>query len=61
MPQMLKVSGESKDMTLDEIEKFVKCARGAEVPGDWPVYAEVSTSGKIKQLEISLGDEPEKY
>ncbi|MGP4114694.1 hypothetical protein ACTWP5_27760 [Streptomyces sp. 4N509B] len=61
MPKMLKLSGESKDMTLDEIETFVKLARSADVPGDRPVYAEVSTSGKIKQLEIPLGESSERY
>ncbi|ONK09477.1 hypothetical protein [Streptomyces sp. MP131-18] len=61
MPQMLKLSGESKDMTLDEIEQFVKLARAADAPGDRPVYAELSTNGKVKQLEISLGEDAERY
>jgi hypothetical protein len=58
---MLKLDGESKDMTLDEIEKFVKLARAAEVPGERPVYATLSSRGKIKQLEISIGEDHERY
>ncbi|GAA2504560.1 hypothetical protein ACFW9F_13940 [Streptomyces sp. NPDC059506] len=47
-------SGSKKDMTLSELEQFVQAARKAGAPGDQPVKAVVSTSGKIKTVEIQL-------
>ncbi|WP_097230663.1 hypothetical protein [Streptomyces zhaozhouensis] len=61
MAQMLKLSGETKDMTLDEIARFVELARSVDTPGDRPVYAELSSSGKIKQLEVSVGERADRY
>ncbi|MFD8288062.1 hypothetical protein ACFV2B_07480 [Streptomyces lavendulae] len=54
MPKTLKCTGEEKNMTLNEIEEFVKAARAAEVPGDSNVSAVVSTSGKIKEIEVEV-------
>jgi hypothetical protein len=51
-PHTLKFTGEDKDMTLDELDEFVKAARGAGVPGGNPVRAELSMSRKIKEVEI---------
>lgn len=54
MPTVIRATGEAKDMTFDELAAFVEDARKAGVPGDRPVRAEVSYSGKIKQVEIAL-------
>lgn len=54
MPAKLTFTGNEKDLTLDELEEFVRAARKADVPGDNPVRAELSTSGKIKEVEIAL-------
>ncbi|MFE2879637.1 MULTISPECIES: hypothetical protein [Streptomyces] len=54
MPKTLKFTGEEKNMTLEELEMFVKAARAAEAPGDSNVSAVVSTSGKIKEIEVEL-------
>ncbi|MFD3835326.1 hypothetical protein ACFWWC_03590 [Streptomyces sp. NPDC058642] len=53
MPTSIRATGEDKDMTLDELAEFVETARKADVPGDNPVRAEVSTSGKIKGIEVA--------
>ncbi|MGW3847169.1 hypothetical protein [Streptomyces fagopyri] len=55
MPAALRFTGEDKDLTLDELAAFVEAARRADIPGDNPVRAELSTSGKIKTVEIALG------
>ncbi|MCG7203972.1 hypothetical protein [Streptomyces arenae] len=57
MPTVIRATGESKDMTFDELVQFVEEARKAGVPGDRPVRAELSYSGKIKQIEIALSDD----
>ncbi|MEU6376792.1 hypothetical protein [Streptomyces sp. NPDC046909] len=57
MPAALKFTGEDKDLTLDELAAFVEAARKAGAPSDNPVRAELSTSGKIKQVEIALGED----
>ncbi|RPE40251.1 hypothetical protein EDD90_3287 [Streptomyces sp. Ag109_O5-1] len=54
MPATIRFTGEDKDLTLDELAQFVKDARSAGVPGDNPVRADVSTSGKIKVVEVLL-------
>lgn len=54
MPAALKFTGEEKDMTLDELAEFIAMARKADVPGSNPVRAELSTSGKIKQVEVAV-------
>jgi hypothetical protein len=54
MPAMLRFSGADKDMTLDELAGFIDAARKAGVPGGSPVRAELSTSGKIKEVEVPL-------
>lgn len=54
MPAALRFSGEDKDMTLDELAEFLEAARRAGVPKTNPVRAELSTSGKIKQVEVAL-------
>jgi hypothetical protein len=46
----LRYSGEDKDMTFDELAAFVEQARSNGVDGSRNVYAELSTSGKVKVL-----------
>ncbi|MFJ6119798.1 hypothetical protein [Streptomyces sp. NPDC092129] len=55
MPAVLRFIGEAKDMTLEELAAFVEAARKADVPRDNPVRAELSMSGKIKQVEVRIG------
>jgi hypothetical protein len=57
MALSLQFSGEGKDMTFEELEAFVKQARAGGVEDGRHVYAELSTSGKIKELTVSLGDD----
>ncbi|WP_424217784.1 hypothetical protein ACN20G_37125 (plasmid) [Streptomyces sp. BI20] len=57
MPKTLKAVGEDKNMTLDEVRAFVKAAHKLGVPGDNPLTVEVSTSGKIKQIEVELDED----
>jgi hypothetical protein len=54
MPAALKFTGEAKDLTLDELAEFVKAARAAGVPGGNPVRAELSSSQKIKEIEVAV-------
>ncbi|MGW9029127.1 hypothetical protein ACWGQ5_34360 [Streptomyces sp. NPDC055722] len=54
MPAALRFTGEAKDMTLEELAAFVEAARKADVPRDNPIRAELSTTGKIKQVEVAL-------
>ncbi|WP_431681455.1 hypothetical protein [Kitasatospora sp. KL5] len=53
----LKFSGASKNLTFDELEKFVQAARKAGVTGSQQVTAVVSTTGKLKQLQVLLDGE----
>ncbi|MEV6206296.1 hypothetical protein [Kitasatospora sp. NPDC051914] len=53
----LKFSGASKNLTFDELEKFVQAARKAGVTGSQQVTAVVSTTGKLKQLQVLLEGE----
>lgn len=53
----LKFSGASKNLTFDELEKFVQAARRAGAGGKQPVTAVVSTTGKLKQLQVFLDEE----
>ncbi|NUO43750.1 MAG: hypothetical protein HOV82_17140 [Streptomyces sp.] len=57
MPATLKFTGEDKDLTLDELIEFVDAARKAGVPRDNPIRAELSTTGKIKQVEVALDED----
>lgn len=57
MPAALKFTGEDKDLTLDELAEFIEAARKASVPGSNPVRAELSTSGKIKQVEVTVDED----
>ncbi|MFI1701970.1 hypothetical protein ACH419_39320 [Streptomyces bobili] len=57
MPAALRFTGEDKDLTLDELAEFVENARKAGVPGSNPVRAELSSSGKIKEVEVAVGDD----
>lgn len=54
MPATLRFTGETKDLTLDELAQFVEDARKAGVPGDNPVRAELSTSQKIKEITVAV-------
>lgn len=60
MPAALKFTGEEKDLTLDELTEFVESARKAGVPGGNPIRAELSTSGKIKEVEIRLVEDDDR-
>ncbi|RPK56202.1 hypothetical protein EES43_24480 [Streptomyces sp. ADI96-02] len=44
-------------MTFDELEEFVRQAREGGVQGDRNVYAELSSSGKVKEMRVRLGEE----
>ncbi|PBC76887.1 hypothetical protein BX265_1608 [Streptomyces sp. TLI_235] len=57
MTGLMKFSGASKNLTFDELEKFVQAARKAGVGGKQPVTAVVSTTGKLKQLQVYLDGE----
>lgn len=57
MPATLRFTGEDKDLTLDELRRFVDDARKAGVPGSNPIRAELSTSGKIKEVEVALDED----
>ncbi|MEV8092836.1 hypothetical protein [Kitasatospora sp. NPDC085879] len=57
MTGLMKFSGASKNLTFDELEKFVLAARKAGVGGKQPVTAVVSTTGKLKQLQVYLDGE----
>lgn len=54
MPAALRFTGEDKDLTLDELAAFVEAARKADVPGDNPLRAELSSSGKIKEITVAV-------
>ncbi|MET9656808.1 hypothetical protein [Streptomyces sp. NPDC006510] len=54
MPRTLRVTGESKNLTFEELREFVKAAGDAGVGDDECVTAEVSTTGKIKELEVEI-------
>lgn len=57
MPAALRFTGEDKDLTMDELAAFVEAARKAGVPGSNPVRAELSSSGKIKQVEVAVAED----
>lgn len=57
MPTAIRATGDDKNMTLDELAQFVEDARKAGVPGDNPIRAELSTSGKIKEVEVALAQD----
>ncbi|MDX3294631.1 hypothetical protein PV569_13035 [Streptomyces scabiei] len=57
MPAALTFTGEDKDLTLDELVAFVEAAKKAGAPGANPLRAELSTSGKIKQIQIGLHED----
>lgn len=60
MPAALKFTGADKDMTLDELAEFIQETRKAGAPGDNPIRAELSTSGKIKQVEVALDEDDDR-
>ncbi|MEV5107535.1 hypothetical protein ACFQ7G_19885 [Streptomyces massasporeus] len=53
----ISFSGEDKDMTLDELEEALQKARDVGAVGDRYVYADLSSSGKIKQVRVEVGTE----
>lgn len=57
MPAAITFTGADKDMTLDELAEFVEAARKAGVPGRNPVRAELSTTGKIKEVQAALDED----
>ncbi|MFE0187970.1 hypothetical protein [Streptomyces sp. NPDC058989] len=57
MPSRIKFSGAEKDITLDELEDAIQHARNAGAKGDRYVYAVLSTSGKIKEVSVDIGDD----
>lgn len=44
-------------MTLDDLEDAIQHARNAGAKGDRYVYAVLSTSGKIKEVGVDIGDD----
>ena len=54
MSPVMKFSGESKDMTLDELAEAVALAQKAGLPGSSPIHATLSTNNKIKEIEIPV-------
>ncbi|WP_406004846.1 hypothetical protein OG440_00675 [Streptomyces sp. NBC_00637] len=44
-------------MTLDELAAFIEDASKAGIPGDRNIRAELSYSGKIKEVEIVLSED----
>ncbi|MFJ8676357.1 hypothetical protein [Streptomyces sp. NPDC093589] len=59
MPSRIKFSGAEKDMTLDELEDAIGHARNVGAKGDRCVYAILSTSGKIKEVGVDIGEVPD--
>lgn len=57
VPTSLRATGEAKDMTLDELAAFIEDASKAGIPGDRNIRAELSYSGKIKEVEIVLSED----
>ncbi|MBE4791000.1 hypothetical protein [Streptomyces caniscabiei] len=57
MPAAITFTGEDKDLTLDELAAFLEAAKKAGAPGTNPLRAELSTSGKIKQIQIALNED----
>jgi hypothetical protein len=57
MPSRIKFSGAEKDTTLDELEDAIQHARSVGAKGDRYVYAVLSTSGKIKEVGVDIGDD----
>ncbi|MGW7063493.1 hypothetical protein ACWGHM_34035 [Streptomyces sp. NPDC054904] len=55
----ISFSGADKDMTFDELEDALKSAREVGALGHRYVYAELSSSGKIKQIRFDVGKEDE--
>jgi hypothetical protein len=55
---MFRVNGTEKDMTLGELERFLRAARSIGVRDDQVVYADVSTTGKVQELSTELPDTP---
>ncbi|MCX5079232.1 hypothetical protein OHA84_38485 (plasmid) [Streptomyces sp. NBC_00513] len=55
----ISFSGADKDMTLDELEAALESARDVGALGHRYVYAELSTSGKVKQIRFEVGGEDE--
>ncbi|GJF27920.1 hypothetical protein KNE206_06200 [Kitasatospora sp. NE20-6] len=53
----MKFSGAAKNLTFDELERFVQAARKAGASGGQPVTAVVSTTGKLKQVQVLLDGE----
>ncbi|MEV0322537.1 hypothetical protein [Streptomyces sp. NPDC050659] len=43
-------------MTLEQLEDAIQHARNAGAKGDRYVYAVLSTSGKIKEVGVDIGD-----
>ncbi|WP_331729622.1 hypothetical protein [Streptomyces platensis] len=54
MPRTLKLTGKWKNITFEELEDFVRAAQAAGAHHHTEITAEVSSSGKIKGLEIEL-------
>ncbi|MEU9149189.1 hypothetical protein AB0D59_01215 [Streptomyces sp. NPDC048417] len=57
MPTVIRVTGEAKDMALDELAQFVEEARKAGVPRDRNVPAELSYSRKIQEVVVTLSED----
>lgn len=56
MPATLRVTGDDKDLTLDELAQFVEDACKVGVPVR-NIRAELSTTGQIRAVEATLGED----
>ncbi|WP_461014296.1 hypothetical protein [Streptomyces daliensis] len=52
----MKYSGAEKDLTLDELEEFIRDARKAGADGRRYIYGMLSTNGKLKEVSVDLSE-----
>ncbi|MFB7618488.1 hypothetical protein [Kitasatospora sp. NPDC056181] len=57
MSGVVKYTGAEKNMTFAELEKFVISARKAGAVEDANVSAQLSTSGKLKEIEVEIASD----
>ncbi|MFF1947695.1 hypothetical protein [Kitasatospora herbaricolor] len=57
MNAVVKYTGNEKNMTFAELEKFVASARKAGAVDDATITALLSSSGKLKEIEVEITTE----
>ncbi|MER5652673.1 hypothetical protein OG458_40550 [Streptomyces sp. NBC_01281] len=57
MPATLRFTGDDKDLTLDELAQLVEDACKVGVPVGRNIRAELSTTGEIRAVEATLGED----